>query len=75
MSILVPLREASDVTVEIFTVAFRKVLEETFDNVQPGSPIPLELKSRWGTPLANGLYYVVVTAGGHTYVIKLLVIH
>lgn len=60
--------------VEIFTIAFRKVLDESFYNVQPGDPIPLELKDRQGTALADGIYYVVVTTGGHRYVVKLLAI-
>ena len=75
VSLLVPLRAASNVRVEIFTVSFRKVLDETINNVQPGSPIPLELKSRWGTPFANGVYYLFIEADGRRFVTKLLVVH
>ena len=75
MNVDVPLSAPAPVRVEIYTIAFRKVLDETFPNVQPGSPIPLELKDRRGTALADGIYYVVVTTDGHRYVVKLLVIH
>ena len=50
----------SDVTVKIYTVAFRKVVERTYENIPSGTAVPLELADRWGTPLASGLYYVVV---------------
>ena len=55
---------ASDIRVEIFTTAFRKVWEETFSNAPPGIAIRVELKDKRGIPLADGLYYLVVTVDG-----------
>ncbi len=64
----------SNVEVEIFTTAFRKVQEETFPNVPSGTAVRVQLTDRWGTPLANGLYYVVVIVDGHRSFGKLLVL-
>ncbi len=63
------------VEVEIFTSAFRRVQTETFFNVPTGTAVTLNLRDRWGRPLANGLYYVVVIVNGHRSVAKLLVLH
>jgi hypothetical protein len=63
------------VKVEIFTVAFRKVLTKTFENVLPGQSVPVTLTDNWGRPLAGGIYYVVVTVDGHRLITKLLVIN
>ena len=64
----------STVEVEIFTTAFRKVREETFPNVPPGLAVTVQLTDKWGTPLANGLYYVMVIVDGHRSFGKLLVL-
>jgi hypothetical protein len=64
----------SDVQVEIFTTAFRKVQDETFANVPPGVAVTVELKDKWGAALADGLYYVVVIVDGHRSIAKLLVL-
>lgn len=64
----------STVEVEIFTTAFRKVQEETFPNVPPGLAVTVQLTDKWGTPLANGLYYVMVIVDGHRSFGKLLVL-
>jgi len=61
------------VTVKIFTVAFRMVREQTYYSIASGTPVPLELVDRRGTPLASGLYYVVVTTSGGQSIGKLLV--
>jgi hypothetical protein len=50
----------SNVTVQIFTIAFRKVQEIPFTNV-PAGTVSFSLTDRYGTPLASGLYYVVIT--------------
>jgi hypothetical protein len=55
----------SDVTVQIFTVAFRLVQHQVFEQVPLGTDIHVELKDKWGHPLASGLYYVVVNAEGN----------
>lgn len=63
-----------DVRIEIFTTAFRKVQDQTFPHVPAGGKVALELKDKWGHPLASGLYYVVVSFQGHKMVEKLLVL-
>ena len=66
MSIHVPGRTGiSDVTVQIFTVAFRLVQQEDFEQVPVGADVTIELSDKTGTPLASGLYYVVVTIDGN----------
>jgi hypothetical protein len=65
---------SQNVRVEIFTLSFRKVLDKTFPNVPSGTPINLPLADSFGHPLANGLYYAVVTVGGEHSIGKLLVL-
>jgi hypothetical protein len=63
------------VHIQIFTVAFRKVVDETLPDVPAGtSRVPVPLVDRDGKPLANGLYYVVITANGKHWVLKLLIL-
>jgi len=64
----------SNVEVEIFTVSFRMVQEETFVNVPSGVAVTVQLTDKWGKPLANGLYYLVVKTNGGQSVGKLLII-
>jgi hypothetical protein len=64
----------ADVQVEVFTLAFRKVLVKTFLNVHSGTALTLPLIDSWGHPLADGLYYVVVTLDGKHSTAKLLVL-
>ena len=62
----------SDVTVQIFTVAFRLVQQQVFPLVPAGTDVQVDLKDKTGKPLASGLYYVVVTIEGKRSVGKLL---
>jgi hypothetical protein len=62
------------VRIEIFTLSFRKVLDETFQDVASGTAITLPLKDQWGASLADGLYYVIVTVDGKRSIAKLLVL-
>jgi len=62
------------VTVKVFTTAFRMVNEIPYSNQEGGTDIPLPLNNRWGTPLANGLYYVVVYTPEGRAIEKLLII-
>ena len=74
MNILPPATNGpSNVTVKIFTVAFRMVREQTYYNIPSGTPVPLELTDRKGSPLASGLYYVVVTTSGGQSIGKMIV--
>jgi hypothetical protein len=65
----------ADVRVEIFTSAFRMVQDEFFASVPPGVAVTVELKDKWGRPLADGLYYVLVTVDGKRSFAKLLILH
>jgi len=65
---------SSNVQVEIFTVAFRKVNSYYFPNVPAGATVQLELVDRKGTPLASGLYYVVVNSNQGRSIFKLLIL-
>jgi hypothetical protein len=69
-----PYAAVSGVRVEVFTVAFRKVVDETFQPVPSGTPLSLALTDRGGNRLSNGLYYVVVTTRGGKALGKLLVL-
>ena len=59
-----PYGGTSDVRAEVFTTAFRKVVDTTFSDVAGGQAVTLELLDQRQTSLANGLYAVRVTAGG-----------
>ena len=62
------------VRVELYTLAFRKVQDNTYPSLPSGTAISLSLTGKSGNPLANGIYYVVVTVNGHRTVGKLLVL-
>jgi hypothetical protein len=64
---------ASDIKVQIFTLAFRLVQQEVFREIPVGTDIQIALKDKWGHPLASGLYYVVVTIDGKRTIGKLLI--
>jgi hypothetical protein len=66
VSILIPGQTSvSDVRVELFTTAFRKVQDKTFPSVPVGTDgggnVEIMMTDIWGNNLASGLYYVVVT--------------
>lgn len=64
----------ADVTVVIFTTAFRKVNEIDLGALPPGvTDFNLDLRDHWGRDLANGLYYVVVRTSQGKLTAKLLV--
>jgi hypothetical protein len=68
------LTSPSNVKVQIFTTAFRKVLEQSFPQQPVGVDVAFNLVDQWGTPMASGLYYVVVTVNGHRSILKLLIL-
>ena len=62
------LKTDDQVDIKFFTIAFRKVNEYQTPQLPPGTyDLPLALTDNWGTTLANGLYYVVVTTSDGTY--------
>ncbi len=74
VSIHVPHNKTCDVQVELFTVAFRKVQDQTFSQTPVGEDVVVKMDDRWGNPLASGLYYVVVTTPQGRTVTKLLLL-
>lgn len=72
--IAVPLTVPGDVKVKVFTTAFRKVQDKTYPDQPVGVPVSLALTDREGTPLASGLYYVVVTWPQGRAIGKLLIL-
>lgn len=68
-----PVENATNVTVQIITVAMRKVQTLTIPRVA-GNLLPVQLVDKGGTALANGLYYFLVQAGGQRWMIKVLVL-
>ena len=71
---LSPCDQGQSCELKIFTVAFRKVLDKVVSPTPVGMDLTLELKDDGGTPLANGLYYLVLTDGERRTVGRLLVL-
>lgn len=74
---------SSDVKVQIFTTAFRKVQEQDYSSTTQGSVYPsipasrkvaIKLVDNWNKPLASGLYYVVVHTSKGRSIGKLLLL-
>lgn len=66
---------ADQVTITVFTAAFRKVNTIVLTNLPPGTAsIALPLTDKSGVPLANGLYYVIVKTPQGRFLLKLLVL-
>ena len=69
------LTESTKVSMELQTVAFRKIVEVIFHSEGHGTVnLTLPLKDGTGADLANGLYYLVVRAQNNTLVLKLMVL-
>jgi len=64
----------TSIKVQVFTLAFRKVQDETV-GVSPSAPwVVIQPVDRGNNLLANGVYYVVVTTPAKRSVLKLLVL-
>jgi hypothetical protein len=68
-----PYAGMSEVTVEIFTTAFRKVKTEVHSSQTYGA-LTVTLVDDWQHPLASGLYYVVVQSPSGRSVGKILIL-
>jgi len=69
-----PLGASSDVRVSIFTLSGeRRVLHRVLPTVPPSGEVAVELRDTWGEPLSNGLYHVLVTAGGKRWLRKFVI--
>ena len=60
---------------KLYTTAYRMVKHEKMENLTAGTnKLALDLNDDWGKPLANGIYYVVLTTPENKVVLKLLVL-
>lgn len=59
--------------VSVYSLAFRKVAEWNYPSWTLGNGIPIYSQDQGGNPLANGLYYVVVTTPADKIVLKWLI--
>ena len=75
VQVVVPLTATSDVTLEVLTTNFRKVIHREYPQTFAGTNLRLELTGDKGERMANGLYYIFARAQGRHWVIKLLVLH
>jgi len=64
----------SDVEVQFFTMASRRISDLVFRGVLPGQALSLPVNDGKGGLLANGLYFVVVTSDAGREIRKLLVL-
>jgi hypothetical protein len=64
----------SNVRVEVYTLAFRKVQDKTYPSLFSGTAVTLSLTDKWGRPMANGIYYVEVTTVNGRSIGKLLIL-
>ncbi len=74
LKLSLPLSNLSRLRVEAFTVAFRKVLDQDWVPASAASAVTIAPVDSSGAVLANGLYYVRVTAGGQKWLLKLLIL-
>ena len=74
VDLVLTLTNSASVHLKIFTTSFRKVLDQTTDVLPAGNNnLSITLVDMMGHPLANGLYYLVVEAGGQRSILKLLI--
>jgi hypothetical protein len=64
----------SDVIMDVYTIAFRKVAETYFPQVRGDADLPLNLVDKQGNFLANGLYYIEIKTSMGQWTVKLLVL-
>jgi hypothetical protein len=64
----------ASVKIQIFTTAFRKVQQKIYSPQVYGLPLTLMPVDNQGSPLASGLYYVVVTVNNSRSIGKLLIL-
>ncbi len=88
VTVQVALAQATDtVQLQVFTLAFRSVQDITVTSLSPNVTastvtgvsaktwkIQIPASDKWGSPLASGLYYVVITANGKKTIGKMLIL-
>lgn len=72
-NIQLPVTNATDVKVQVFTVAMREVQTTTMPQVL-GNTMTVQLMDKSGISLANGLYYFIIQANGQKWMNKVLVL-
>lgn len=61
--------------IKVFTVADRRVKNVTLQSLPAGmNTIPVEMKDDWGTPLADGLYYLYLVTPDQKFTKKVLIL-
>jgi len=68
-----PVSNAVNVKIQIFTLAFREVQTVTVAQVA-GSSMSISMIDKSGIPLADGLYYFVIQVNGQKWVNKILLL-
>jgi hypothetical protein len=74
ITLLVPVVAGTDLRLEWFTLAFRKVGGLEVHLSSAGGSVLLDLVDKQGRPLANGIYYLVASGGDRHWVVKLMVL-
>ncbi len=72
--IYLPCKRTGSIHVQIFSTVFRKVNDVSLGLGSSGSFGPLEPKDQRGQPLANGLYYLVISGDGNRVIRKWIVL-
>ena len=68
------LAQTGDVRIRIYSIGFRKIQDIDLGPLSEGThDLPLALQDKMGAPLANGLYYLVIDAGGDRKTLKWLI--
>jgi len=66
---------AAEVDLKVFTTAFRKINQVSYPNIPAGLvTLSLPVTDEKGAPLANGVYYVLVTTRQGHAIAKLLIL-
>lgn len=61
--------------IKVFTVADRRVKNVMLQSLPAGmNTIPVEMKDDWGTPLADGLYYLYLVTPDQKFTKKILIL-
>jgi hypothetical protein len=74
ITLLPPLSAGTDLHIEVFTLAFRKVEDSTLQLGSAGENVSWSFTDGQGKTLANGIYYLVLSGGGHHWNLKVLVL-
>jgi hypothetical protein len=70
ISVNVQVPGPSTVTMDIFTTAFRKIATQSIQ-VAGSSAVSWDMRDKWGTPVADGLYYLRIHVTGPQHLTKI----